>query len=200
MQIITKRLLLLLITATLLFGSMAVGCEQQSPAMPPVPPPSEETTTPQVIPFSPSSTYTHWGFSISVPSSWLFVETRNPETGGGIIDLFASSSTFNSLSITASAIEKIGGVPNIATEAQGQLEKAQKLWGSIELLNNQAKEGDWDWFLSFNSVLESTNEKFHTEIYLKASQSHFYMVKLSFAEADRDAYPWKEVVETFTIS
>jgi hypothetical protein len=109
-------------------------------------------------------------------------------------------SAFNSLSLTASAIEKIGGVPNIATEAQSQLEKAQKLWGSIELLNNHAKEGDWDWFLSFDSVLESTNEKFHTEIYFKASQTHYYIVKLSFAEADRDAYPWKEVVETFTIS
>ena len=200
MQIKTKRLPLLIITAILLLGSLAVGCEQPVPTMPPVPPPSEEATTPPSIPFSPSSTYSHWGFSISVPSSWLFVETRNQETGGGIIDLFASSSTFNSLSITASAIEKIGGVPNIATESQRQLEKAQKLWGSIELLNNEAKEGDWDWFLSFDSVLESKNEKFHTEIYFKATQSHFYIVKLSFAEADRDAHPWKEVIETFTLS
>lgn len=84
-------------------------------------------------------------------------------------------------------------------EAQQQLEKSQELWGSIELLNNQAEKGDWDWFISFNSILESKNEKFHTEIYFKATQSHFYIVKLSFAEADRNAYPWKEVIETFTI-
>ena len=168
--------------------------------MPLVLPPSEETVAPPIIPFSHSSTYTHWGFSISVPSSWIFVETRNPETGGGIIDLFASSSTFNSLSITASAIEKIGRVPDIATEAQGQLEKAQELWGGVDLQNNQAKKDSWDWFLSYDSVLESTNEKYHTEIYFKTTQSHFYIVKLSFAEADRDAYPWKEVIETFTIS
>jgi len=200
MQIKTKRLPLLLLTTTLLLGSLAVGCEQSTPTMPPAPPPSEEAPTPASIPFSPSSTYSHWGFSISVPSSWLFIETRNPETGGGIIDLFASSSTLNSLSITASAIEKVGGIPNIAMEAQDQLEKSQDLWGSIELLNNKEKEGDWDWFLSFDSVLESKNEKFHTEIYFKTTQSHFYIVKLSFAEADRDAYPWKEVVETFTIS
>lgn len=198
MQIKTKRLLLLLIT-TLLLDSLAVGCEQQTHTMPPASPPSEEAPTPLSIPFSPSSTYSHWGFSISVPSSWLFIETRNPETGGGIIDLFASSSTFNSLSITASAIEKIGGIPNIAMEAQQQLEKSQELWGSIELLNNQAEKGDWDWFISFNSILESKNEKFHTEIYFKATQSHFYIIKLSFAEADRNAYPWKEVIETFTI-
>jgi len=58
----------------------------------------------------------------------------------------------------------------------------------------------WDWFLSFDSILESKNEKYHTEIYFKTTQSHFYIVQLSFAEADRDAYPWKEIVETFTIS
>ena len=168
--------------------------------MPLVLPPSEETVAPPIIPFSPSSTYTHWGFSISAPSSWTFIETRNPETGGGIIDLFASSSAFNSLSITASSIEKMGIVPDIATEAQRRLEKAQKLWGSIKLLDNHALEDDWDWFLSFDSVLESKNEKYHTEIYFKTTQSHFYIVQLSFAEADRDAYPWKEVVETFTIS
>ena len=200
MQIKTKRLLLLLVTATLLLGSLAVGCEQQAPTIPPGPPPSEETAAPPIIPFSPYSTYSHWGFSISVPSSWVFVETRNPETGGGIIDLFASSSTFNSLSITASAIEKIGEVPDIATEAQHRLEKAEALWGNIELQNNQAKKDNWDWFLSFDSVLESKNEKYHTEIYFKTTQSHFYIVQLSFAEADRDAHPWKEVVETFTVS
>ncbi len=200
MQVIAKTHLLLIIAIMLLLGSLALGCEQQSSSMPSVPTPSEEATTPPSIPFSPASTYTHWGFSISVPSSWLFVETMCPETGGGIMDLFASSSTFNSLSITASAIKKIGGPPDIAAEAQRQLEKARKLWGSIELLNNQAMEGDWDWFLSFDSVLESTNEEFHVEIYFKATESHFYIMKLSFAEADRDAYPWKEVVETFTIS
>ena len=200
MQINKKRLLLLLVTATLLLGSMAVGCEQQAPTMPPVLPPSEETAAPPIVPFSPSSTYTHWGFSISVPSSWLFVETRNPETGGGIIDLFASGSSFNSLSITAAAIEKIGKVPDIASEAQHQIDKSQELWGSIDLLDNQAREGDWDWFLSFDSVLESKNEKHHTEIYFKTTQSHFYIVQLSFAEAARDTYPWKELVETFTIS
>ncbi len=200
MQIKTKRLLLLLVTATSLLGNLAVGCEQQAPTMPLILPPSEETVAPPIIPFSPYSTYSHWGFSISVPSSWSFVETRNPETGGGIIDLFASSSAFNSLSITASSIEKTDGVPDIAVEAQRQLEKAQKLWGSIKLLDNQAVEDDWDWFLSFDSVLESKNEKYHTEIYFKTTQSHFYIVQLSFAEADRDAYPWKEVVETFTIS
>jgi len=135
-----------------------------------------------------------------VPSSWLFVETRNPETGGGIIDLFASSSSFNSMSITASAIDKIGGAPDIAVEAQQQITRAQELWGSIKLLNNQAMDDNWDWFLSFDSTLESTTEKFHTEIYFKVTQSNYYMVKLSYAEADRDSYPWKEVIETFTIS
>jgi len=178
-----------------------VGCEVQQPAItPPVSPPSEETTAPPVLSFSPSITYTHWGFSISVPASWRLSETRDPETGGGIIDLFASGASFNSMSITASFVEKIGGVPTIASEAQLQIENARKLWGDIELQNNQAEKGNWDWFLSFDSILESTNEKFHTEIYFKATETHYYMLKLSFAEADRDAYPWKEVIDTFTIS
>ena len=200
MQITAKKRLLLLIAATLLFSSLTLGCEQQSTPIPPISPPGEEVPTPPSIPFSPASTYTHWGFSISVPSRWLFVETRNQETGGGIIDLFASSSAFNSMSITASNIEKIGGVPDIAVEAQYQIKRAQDLWGSIDLLNNQAMEGNWDWFLSFDSTLESTNEEFHTEIYFKVTQSNYYIVKLSYAEVDRDSYPWQEVIETFTIS
>jgi len=200
MYIEPKKLVLLIITAAMLLSSMAIGCEQHTPVIPPVPSTGEETTTSADIPFSPFDTYALWGFTISVPPSWLFIETRNLETGGGVIDLFASSSTFNSLSITASAIEKIGGAPDIATEAQRQIEKAEELWGNIELQNNQAKKDNWDWFLSFNSILESTNEDFHTEIYFKATQTHYYIVKLSFAEADRNAYPWKEVIETFTLS
>jgi hypothetical protein len=200
MQITTKKRLLLFIYATLLLGSLVQGCEQQSTPIQPISPPSEEAPTLPSIPFSPASTYTHWGFSVSVPSSWLFVETRNPETGGGIIDLFTSGSSFNSMSITASAIEKIGGVPDIAAEAQYQIKRAQELWGNIELLNNQAMEDNWDWFLSFDSTLESTTEEFHTEIYFKITQSNYYILKLSYAAADRYLYPWKEVIETFTIS
>jgi hypothetical protein len=200
MQITAKEHLLLLIATMLLLGSLASGCDQQSPPASPITPPSNATTNAPGIPFSPASTYTHWGFSISVPSNWGFAEISNTETGGGIIDLYTSGSTFNSLSITASAIEKIGGVPDIAAEAQRQLENAQQVWGSIQLVNNQAMEGNWDWFLSFDSILESTNEEFHTEIYFKATKSHYYILKLSFSEADRGVYPWKEVIETFTTS
>ena len=176
------------------------GCQSQEQSSATVTEPVIEQPEPAPVPFSPATTYSNWAVSISVPSSWLYSETRDQATGGGVMDFFAPGSTFNSLSITASALSKMNETPDIESEVANELENARALWGEITDLEQRTPQNDWNYYISFNSRLKSTNEKFHTAIYIKTTSTYYYLIKMSYSTEDSDEYPWDQVIETFTLA
>ncbi len=138
-------------------------------------------------------TYTNdiWGYVIGYPDDWV-VDERNllvavefrppPEYWGEIV---------------VGTIVNAGSLKELASE---WLEGLDTDWHSITVLDNREMQGKWDWYVSFDGIMDEHGKEVHGEVRYKQEGSSSFMVHVAFEKANYYVYPLSEIVETFEVT